>query len=104
MLDKYNILVSPTLAVPAVRATQSNADPDFRINDKPIYAYLGWQMTYAFNLVPQHPAMSIPSGFASTRVPTGLHIVSKTYDDHTVFQAAAAYEAARPWRAQRPNL
>jgi Asp-tRNA(Asn)/Glu-tRNA(Gln) amidotransferase A subunit family amidase len=104
MLDKYNILVSPTLAVPAVRATQSNADPDFRINDEPIYAYLGWQMTYAFNLVPQHPAMSIPSGFASTRVPTGLHIVSKTYDDHTVFQAAAAYEAAQPWRAQRPDL
>jgi Asp-tRNA(Asn)/Glu-tRNA(Gln) amidotransferase A subunit family amidase len=104
MLDKYNILISPTLAVPAPRATQSNADPDFRINDKPIYAYLGWQMTYPFNLVPQHPAMSVPSGFASTGVPTGLHIVAKTYDDLTVFQAAAAYEAANPWRGKRPKI
>jgi len=104
MLDKYNILVSPTLAVPAVPATQRNDDPDFRINGKPVYAYLGWQMTYAFNLVPQHPAISIPSGFASTGVPTGLHIVSKTYDDYSVFRAAAAFEEARPWRKYRPAL
>jgi Asp-tRNA(Asn)/Glu-tRNA(Gln) amidotransferase A subunit family amidase len=104
MLDKYNILISPTLAVPAVPATQSNADPNFKINNKPVYAYLGWQMTYAFNLIPQHPAITVPSGFASTSVPTGLHIVAKTFDDHTVFQAAAAYEAARPWRNTRPKL
>ena len=59
-------------------------------------AYLGWEMTYAYNLLHQLPAMSVPSGFSSSGVPTGLHIAAKTYDDHTVFQAAAAYEADRP--------
>lgn len=103
-LDKYNVLLSPTLAVPAPPAAQDNGDPDFKINGKPIYAYLGWQMTYPFNLVPQHPVISVPSGFSSSGIPTGLQIVGKTYDDFTVFQAAAAYEAARPWREIRPNL
>lgn len=103
-LDKYNVFISPTLAVPAPPATQDNADPNFKINGKPIYAYLGWQMTYPFNLVPQHPAISMPSGFASTGVPTGLQIIAKTYDDLSVFQAAAAYEAACPWKGRRPTL
>ena len=61
-------------------------------------------MTYAYNMLHQLPAISVPSGFASTGVPTGLHIAAKTYDDMTVFQAAAAFEAARPWRRKRPAL
>jgi Asp-tRNA(Asn)/Glu-tRNA(Gln) amidotransferase A subunit family amidase len=104
LFEKYQILCAPTLAVPAVKAEQSNADPDFRINGKKVYAYLGWQMTYAFNLVPQFPAISVPSGFASTGVPTGLHMVARTFDDMAVFQAAAAFEKAAPWRGKRPQL
>jgi len=61
-------------------------------------------MTYPFNLVPQHPAISVPSGFSSSGVPTGLHIIAKTYDDLSVFQAAAAYEAASQWGRKRPNI
>ena len=104
LLDEYRILLAPTLAVPALPAEAKNDNPDLRINGEPVPAYLGWEMTYAYNLLHQLPAMSVPSGFSSSGVPTGLHIAAKTYDDHTVFQAAAAYEAARPWRELRPNL
>lgn len=104
LLDEYRVLLAPTLAVPAPLAEAKNDNPDFRINGKPVYAYLGWQMTYAYNLLHQLPAMSVPSGFSSSGVPTGLHIAAKTYDDLTVFQAAAAYEKARPWRHARPGL
>jgi Asp-tRNA(Asn)/Glu-tRNA(Gln) amidotransferase A subunit family amidase len=104
ILDQYNILICPTLAVPAVKADHQNDDPDFTINGKKISAHVQWVMTYPFNLVGQCPVASIPSGFASNGVPTGLQIVGKTYDDLSVFRAAAAFEAAKPWRGQRPQL
>jgi Asp-tRNA(Asn)/Glu-tRNA(Gln) amidotransferase A subunit family amidase len=48
--------------------------------------------------------MSIPSGFADTGIPTGIQIVGKTFDDLSVFRAAAAFEKAKPWRGQRPKM
>ena len=64
-------------------------------------------MTYPFNICSRCPVMSVPSGFARNGVPTGLQIVGRTYDDVSVFRAAAAFEAARPWldtEERRPNL
>jgi Asp-tRNA(Asn)/Glu-tRNA(Gln) amidotransferase A subunit family amidase len=104
LLDEYRILIAPTLAIPAPPAEARNDNPDFQINGKPVYAYLGWQMTYAYNLIHQLPAISVPSGFSSSGIPTGLHIAARTYDDHTVFQAAAAFETIRPWRDTRPSV
>jgi aspartyl-tRNA(Asn)/glutamyl-tRNA(Gln) amidotransferase subunit A len=51
--------------------------------------------------------MSVPSGFARSGVPTGVSIVGRTYDDVSVFRAAAAYERVRPWLdapERRPKL
>ena len=36
-------------------------------------------------------------GRAASGVPTGIQIVGRTYDDVSVFRAAAAYEGARGW-------
>ena len=47
---------------------------------------------------------SAPSGFASSGIPTGIQIVGKTYDDVSVFRAAADYERAKPWRAHKPTI
>lgn len=78
-------MLCPTLAVPAVKADHDELDPEFRINGKRVQAYVGWVMTNPFNLVSQCPAASIPSGFASSGVPTGLQIVAKTHDAQCVF-------------------
>jgi amidase len=40
------------------------------------------------------PVISVPSGHAATRVPTGIQIVGRTFDDARVFKAALAYEKA----------
>jgi aspartyl-tRNA(Asn)/glutamyl-tRNA(Gln) amidotransferase subunit A len=97
------VLICPTLAVPALRADHRNDDPDFEINGKPVYPYLGWALTYPFNLVSQCPVASVPSGFCpDTNVPTGLQIIGRTFDDIRVFRAAAAFERARPWKDKRP--
>jgi Asp-tRNA(Asn)/Glu-tRNA(Gln) amidotransferase A subunit family amidase len=104
MLQDYDILLCPTLAVPSVDAWHKCDDPDFTINGKHVDAALMWCLTYPFNLLGQLPAISVPSGIASTGVPTGLQIVGRPLDDLTVFRAAAAFEQARPWRHRRPGF
>ncbi len=66
----------------------------------------GWFLTYPFNLVSQCPVMSVPTGFdAATRLPTGLQIVGRTYDDPTVFRVGSAFEeATQPWKKARPVI
>jgi Asp-tRNA(Asn)/Glu-tRNA(Gln) amidotransferase A subunit family amidase len=105
ILEDHDILICPTLAVPSVKAEHDNDEPDFEIDGKPVYPYVGWILTYPFNLVSQCPVASVPSGFCpETGVPTGLQIVAKTFDDLSVFRAAAAFEQARPWGEQHPTL
>ncbi len=104
VLKKYNAMICPTLAVPAVKADHDDADPDYRINGRVVQAYVGWVMTHGFNLVSQCPVMSVPTGFSSYGVPTGMQIVGRPFDDASVFRAAAAFEGAtNPW-SQRPSI
>lgn len=107
ILQRYNLLLCPTLAVPSVRTDIDFADENFQVNGVTIDPYLDWCMTYPFNSMSRCPVMSVPSGFASNGVPTGLQIVGRTFDDVSVFRAAAAFEKARPWLdvpARRPKL
>ena len=104
ILKTYDYLICPTLAVPSVDAWHQCDDPDYTINDQPVDAMLQWCLTYPFNLVSQCPVATVPTGFAGTGVPTGMQIVGRTYDDVSVFRAAAAYEQAKPWRNRTPDI
>jgi len=98
ILNKYDVFICPTLAVPAVKADHDDADPNFTINGKPTHAYVGWVMTHGFNLISQCPVMSVPSGISSSGVPTGIQIVARPFDDLRVFKAASMFESAQPWQ------
>src|SRR5690606_12768874 len=104
VLSQYDVLVCPTLAVPAIDAEHANDDPGFTIHGEPVDAYLQWPLTYPFNTLSQCPVMSVPSGVASTGVPTGMQIVGRPYDDLSVFRVASAFEAAAPWADRHPVL
>ena len=67
---------------------------EFMIKGKTVNSMLGWFMTYPFNILSRCPVLSIPTGKASNNVPTGMQLVGPTYEDITVFQAAAAFESA----------
>ena len=107
-LEKYNVLVCPTTALPAVVADFDHTKMKVKINGKEVDPFLGWVMTTPFNTMSRCPVLSIPSGRAKNGVPTGIQIVGRTYCDGDVFRAAMAYEnAAGPWfttKDRRPNL
>jgi aspartyl-tRNA(Asn)/glutamyl-tRNA(Gln) amidotransferase subunit A len=51
-----------------------------------------------------HPALVQCIGIDSNGMPLSMQIVGRYFDEETVLRVAAAYEAATPWRARRPNI
>ena len=107
-LEKYDILICPTNALPAVAADFDHSTQTLQINGVEVNPSLGWVMTTPFNMLSRCPVLSIPSGHASNGVPTGIQIVGRTYCDADVFRAALAYETAQgAWygdAGNRPRL
>jgi len=90
--DRYDLLLSPTMPIPAAYAEPRDEDVPHAGNSWSWVVY-----TYAFNLT-KNPSASIPCGFDSG-LPLGLMVTGPLYDDLGVLQACRAYEAAasEPW-------
>jgi aspartyl-tRNA(Asn)/glutamyl-tRNA(Gln) amidotransferase subunit A len=100
LFETYDLLLTPTTSVPALPVGRLNPD------GWPQHAWdwFPWaSFSYPFNFTGQ-PAATVPAGFAASNLPVGLQIVGRRFDEVTVLQAAAAFEQARPWAAQRPAL
>ena len=107
LLERYDVFVCPTTTRPALTANAKLGYESFEAEGKSMPSGLSWCMTYPFNMLSRCPVLAVPSGFGQTGVPTGIQIVGKTYDDVSVFRAAAAFEQASPWlqdSARRPSL
>lgn len=88
--ERFDLLVTPTLAVPAFNVGQEA--PEI----KPGVRWMDWTpFTYPFNLT-QQPAASIPCGFTADGLPIGMQIVGARYADAMVLRAARAFESAHP--------
>lgn len=98
--QKYDLLLTPTLPV---QPFPIGIDWP-KISDGPKIHPLNYLVfTYPFNLTGQ-PAASVPCGWSPEGLPVGLQIVGRPMEDGTVLRAAAAFEEARPWQDQRPNV
>ncbi len=62
ILDKYRLLICPTLAIPAPLAEHDPAHEDIIINWVSVDPMIGWFMTYPFNVMSRCTVMSVPSG------------------------------------------
>jgi amidase len=91
-LETYDLLVMPTVPIIA----QPHPEPDCSITE-----YVARALEMIGNTAPQditgHPAMSIPCGLVSG-LPVGLMFVGKHFAEGTIYQAAAAFEAAVDWK------
>jgi aspartyl-tRNA(Asn)/glutamyl-tRNA(Gln) amidotransferase subunit A len=95
-MQRHDLLVTPTLAVPAFDAKPAGHAP---MDPK---AMLGWTpFSYPFNLT-QQPACTIPCGLTKAGLPIGLQIVGPMFGDALVLRAARAYETVRPIARPKP--
>jgi aspartyl-tRNA(Asn)/glutamyl-tRNA(Gln) amidotransferase subunit A len=88
--EKYDLLLTPTLAVTAFAAGQNLPQgPDGKGN--PLWS----PYTFQFNLS-RHPAVTVPCGLSKDGLPVGLQIASGHYKDAFVLRAAQRYAEAHP--------
>ena len=91
-LETYDLLVMPTVPIIA----QPHPEADCSITE-----YVARALEMIGNTAPQditgHPAMSIPCGLVDG-LPVGLMFVGRHYAEGTIYQAAAAFEAAVDWK------
>ena len=93
----------PTTPVPAFRLGEKTADP--------LQMYLGDIFTVSANLAGL-PAISIPCGFVEQagsagreeRLPVGLQLTGRMFDEATLLRAADTYERITDWHTQSPGL
>jgi aspartyl-tRNA(Asn)/glutamyl-tRNA(Gln) amidotransferase subunit A len=84
-------------------------EPAFKLGDRsddPLRMYLADVFTIAANLA-GICGMSIPCGFAEIegqRLPIGLQLLGKPFDEARLLQLAFAYESSTDWHRQRPAL
>jgi len=96
-MEGYDLLVSPTLPVPAFDVGL-NVPP--QMPDANMISWVGY--TYPFNLT-GHPGASIPAGFTADGLPVGLQMIPKAIREVDIFAAASALEEARPWADRTPQ-
>jgi Asp-tRNA(Asn)/Glu-tRNA(Gln) amidotransferase A subunit family amidase len=97
VLERFHVLICPTLALPALEAGKDYVDHGPTINGKQMRTSYEHLMTFPFNICSRCPVLSVPSGFSRDGIPTGLQIVGRTFDDTSVFRAAYAFERVKPW-------
>jgi aspartyl-tRNA(Asn)/glutamyl-tRNA(Gln) amidotransferase subunit A len=88
--DEVDLVATPTSPTPAFRLGERNADP--------IQMYLADVFTVSAPLAGL-PAISVPGGFTRDRLPVGLHLTARAWEEAALLRAADAYERAAGWRA-----
>lgn len=100
--EEYNFLLTPTTAVPAWELNEGALGPK-KIAGKAVGPTGPLPFTMPFNFTGQ-PAANVPCGFTKNRLPVGLQIVGRRYDDLGVLRASRAFEKAFPWQDKKPPL
>ncbi|MGT2933857.1 Asp-tRNA(Asn)/Glu-tRNA(Gln) amidotransferase subunit GatA [Streptococcus catagoni] len=94
VFDKYDLILGPTTPTPAFGLDTLNHDP--------VSMYLADLLTIPVNLAGL-PGISIPSGFVDG-LPVGLQLIGPKYSEETIYQAAAAFEAATDYHKKQPLI
>lgn len=92
VLNQYDLIVSPTLAVTAFGHELAGLST---INGKSVNPATDWMLTQIYNLT-GHPAASMPVGLTKTGLPVGIQVAGNRFADQLVLQACHAYEKAFP--------
>ena len=98
--ERHDLLLTPTVPYdpPAAKGPLLA-----EVEGRPQRAANVGSFTMPFNLS-WHPAATVRAGFSKAGLPVGLQIVGPRHRDDLVLQAAWAFEQARPWAHDWPEL
>jgi aspartyl-tRNA(Asn)/glutamyl-tRNA(Gln) amidotransferase subunit A len=93
--ERVDVVAMPTTPTPAFKLGERVFDP--------LQMYLGDIFTVSANLAGL-PAVSVPCGFTSERLPVGFQLTGRMFDEAAMLRAAHAYESQTEWWKQQPAL
>lgn len=93
--EKVDAILTPTAPTTAFKIGEKTDDP--------LSMYLSDVYTISANLS-GIPAISIPCGFSKERLPIGLQILAKPFDEEMLFRIAYTYEQNTSWHKERVPL
>ena len=93
-LEKVDCLLTPTAPHVAFKIGEKTADP--------LQMYLEDIFVTGASLAGL-PAISVPCGFANG-MPAGFQLISKRFDEKTLFRIGHNYQQATEWHKQKPNI
>ena len=105
ILRDYEQAFSGSGAVDVI-AMPTSPTPAFRIGERvedPLQMYLADVFTVSANLAGL-PAVSVPCGFTADRLPVGLQLTGRRFDEATLLRVANAYERDTEWSKQQPPI
>jgi aspartyl-tRNA(Asn)/glutamyl-tRNA(Gln) amidotransferase subunit A len=95
----HDVLVAPVSPTPAFRIGE-------KVND-PLAMYLNDVCTIPVNIAGL-PGISVPCGFATgddgAKLPIGLQVIAKPFDEASLFRVAHAYEQSTTWHKEMPPV
>ena len=93
--ERVDVVAMPTSPTPAFKLGERLADP--------LQMYLADVFTVSANLAGL-PAISVPCGFTTTRLPIGLQLTGRRFDEATLLRAADSYERDTAWWTMAPEI
>ena len=91
--EQVDVIAGPTTPTPAFKFGEKTSDP--------LAMYLSDIYTISANLAGL-PAMSIPCGFSSTKLPIGLQLQAPPFEEERLLRAARMFERETDWHHQSP--
>ena len=93
--ERVDMIATPTTPTPAFRLGEKTSDP--------VQMYLNDIFTVSANLTGL-PSISIPCGFAPEKLPIGLQLTGRAFDEATLLRAADAYQRDTAFHLEEPRV
>jgi aspartyl-tRNA(Asn)/glutamyl-tRNA(Gln) amidotransferase subunit A len=93
--EAVDVIAMPTSPIPPFRLGEKTNDP--------LQMYLADVFTVSANLAGL-PGISVPCGFSSDRLPIGLQLLGRFFDESMLLRVADAYERLTDWHTQAPAI
>lgn len=96
--EKVDVIISPVSPTTAFKIGENSADP--------LKMYLADIYTAPINLA-GNPSLSLPCGFDSNKLPIGMQIIGKLFEEGTIYNFGYQFEQAtknEAWRSFEPLI